>query len=221
MVELRELKLLDSTLIVWMGEFGRTPRINANNGRDHWSNSFTVALAGGGIKGGQAIGSTNADGIGVAQRPVTVPELHATIYTAVGVDPTKQNKSNTGKPIRIVDGGAKPIGEVFPAKADAKLRGVTAHLDRLARLPANLIKAKKTDAEIVEALYTAAVQRLPAEAEKAHALKYLQNAGNREEACRNLVWALVNSTEFFDLHSLKLTPPLANEFSETLHRVWK
>jgi RNA polymerase sigma factor (sigma-70 family) len=117
MSDLKEGKLLQSTLIVWMGEFGRTPRINANQGRDHWCNSFTVVLAGGVIKGGQVIGATNADGVGVAQRPVTVPELMATIYTAVGVDLRRRYPSGVeGVNIPIIDGPADPIREVVPAK---------------------------------------------------------------------------------------------------------
>jgi hypothetical protein len=135
--------------------------------------------------------------------------------------------SNTGKPVRYVDGGAQPIEEIVPKKAVPKVegeprpKGVMAHLDRLARLPADLIKAKKTDAEIVEALFVAAVQRLPADAEDINAVKHLQAAKDREEACHDLVWALVNTVEFFDLHGLKLSPQLANEFSEALHKVWK
>jgi RNA polymerase sigma factor (sigma-70 family) len=230
MHDLRERKLLDTTLIVWMGEFGRTPRINPGQGRDHWPTCFTVALAGGGIKGGQAIGATNADGAGIADRRVTLPEFHATIYAALGIDSTKQNQSNTGQPIRYVDGSAEPIAELLPKKAapksdkaanEARPKGVAAHLDRLARLPADLIKEKKTDVEIVDALFTSAVQRLPSAAERARMVAHLQAAQDREEGCRDLVWALVNTVEFFDLHSLKLSPQLANEFSDVLHKVWK
>src|SRR5262249_12109856 len=72
MSDLQERGLLDTTLIVWMGEFGRTPRINPQRGRDHWPNSWSTVLAGGGIKGGQAIGKTGADGMAVTERPVTV-----------------------------------------------------------------------------------------------------------------------------------------------------
>ena len=70
MEDLKDRGLLDSTLIVWMGEFGRTPKINGPTGRDHWANSWSTVLAGGGIKGGQVIGKTSADGMAVEERPV-------------------------------------------------------------------------------------------------------------------------------------------------------
>jgi hypothetical protein len=113
MSDLKERGLLDSTLIVWMGEFGRTPGINGNRGRDHFPNAWSTVLAGGGIKGGQAIGRTSANGMAVEDRPVTVPDLLATICRALGIDPAKHNDSNVGRPIRIVDRSAKPIQEVI------------------------------------------------------------------------------------------------------------
>jgi len=113
MADLKERGLLDSTLIVWMGEFGRTPRINQQNGRDHFPNAWSAVLAGGGIKGGQYVGATSADGATVKDRPVTTPDLLATVCKALGVDPAKQNNSNVGRPIRIVDKAAKPIAEVL------------------------------------------------------------------------------------------------------------
>jgi len=113
MDDLKDRGLLDTTTIVWMGEFGRTPRINGNNGRDHWANSWSTVLAGGGIKGGQVIGKTSADGLEVKDRPVTVPDLLATVCAALGLDPEKQNNSNVGRPIRLVDVGAKAIKEVL------------------------------------------------------------------------------------------------------------
>jgi uncharacterized protein (DUF1501 family) len=113
MKELDERGLLDSTLIVWMGEFGRTPAINSAGGRDHFPQAYSSVLAGGGIRGGQAIGRTSADGMTVEERPVSVPDLLATVCTAIGVDPMQQNDSNFGRPIRIVDPAAKPISEVL------------------------------------------------------------------------------------------------------------
>jgi uncharacterized protein (DUF1501 family) len=95
-----------------MGEFGRTPKINRQNGRDHFPNAWSTVLAGGGIKGGQAVGKTGADGMAVEDRPVSVPDLMATVCAALGIDPTKQNQSNVGRPIRIADVGARPIKEV-------------------------------------------------------------------------------------------------------------
>src|SRR5262249_8944168 len=99
MGDLKERGLLSSTLIVWMGEFGRTPKIvTARQGRDHWPNSWTTVLAGGGIKGGQVVGKTSKDGTTVEERPVTVPDLLATVCLALGINPEKQNNSNVGRP---------------------------------------------------------------------------------------------------------------------------
>ena len=112
MKDLKERGLLDSTLIVWMGEFGRTPVINPQRGRDHWPNSWSTVLAGGGIKGGQAYGKTSADGTTIEEKPVTVPDLLATVCKTLGVDPEKQNNSNVGRPIRIVDKPGKVITEI-------------------------------------------------------------------------------------------------------------
>jgi RNA polymerase sigma factor (sigma-70 family) len=112
LTDLKDRKLLDSTLIVWMGEFGRTPRINGNNGRDHWPFGFSVVLAGAKIKGGQAIGVTSDDGTVVAKRPVTVEEFFATIYQAVGVDPAKENRYNA-QLYPLVPKGTKAVAEAL------------------------------------------------------------------------------------------------------------
>ncbi len=113
MTDLRSRGLLDSTLIVWMGEFGRTPKINEQAGRDHFPNAWSTVLAGGGIHGGQSIGNTGADGEEVKDRPVQVPDLLATVVKALGIDPAKQNVVDNGRPIRIVDLKAKPIKEIL------------------------------------------------------------------------------------------------------------
>jgi Protein of unknown function (DUF1501) len=114
MTDLKQRGLLDTTLIVWMGEFGRTPRIaSERKGRDHWANSWSTVLAGGGIKGGQVIGRTSKDGTTVEERGVSVPDLLASVSLALGVDFMKQNASNVGRPIRIVEPTAKPIKEVL------------------------------------------------------------------------------------------------------------
>ncbi len=113
MDDLRDRGLLDSTLIVWMGEFGRTPKINKEAGRDHFPNAWTTVLAGGGIKGGQVIGDTGVDGMTVKDRPVSVPDFLATVCKSIGVDPMGQNMSDVGRPIRVVDPKAKPIQEVL------------------------------------------------------------------------------------------------------------
>lgn len=112
MVDLRQRGLLDSTLIVWMGEFGRTPRINPQQGRDHFPNAWSAVLAGGGIRGGQLYGRTSADGMTVEQNQVDVPKLMATICAALGIDHTRQNMSNVGRPIRLSDHGSSPIAEI-------------------------------------------------------------------------------------------------------------
>jgi hypothetical protein len=109
LADLKDRGLLDSTVVVCMGEFGRTPRINGTNGRDHWPASWSAVMAGGGIKGGQAIGKTSPDGTSVEEKAVKVPDLIATVVKAVGLDPQKQNMSNVGRPIRLADPSAKPI----------------------------------------------------------------------------------------------------------------
>ena len=101
--DLKERGMLASTLVVWMGEFGRTPIINRQAGRDHFPLAWSTVLAGAGIKGGQAIGSSGKDGAAV-QRPVGVADFLATVFTAVGVDPAKENFID-GRPIRLVKGG--------------------------------------------------------------------------------------------------------------------
>jgi hypothetical protein len=111
--DLADRGLLSSTLVVWMGEFGRTPKINANNGRDHFPLAWSTVLMGGGVRGGQAIGKTDPDGMRVAARPVAVGDFLATICAGLGIDPTKQNVSNVGRPIRIIDPKASPIREAL------------------------------------------------------------------------------------------------------------
>ncbi|HEV3027861.1 MAG TPA: DUF1501 domain-containing protein, partial [Planctomycetota bacterium] len=88
--DLRCRGLLSSTLVVWMGEFGRTPLINRQKGRDHYGQAFTVALAGGGIAGGRVVGKTDPEGFEIVQDPVTVPDLFATILRAMGSDPGRK-----------------------------------------------------------------------------------------------------------------------------------
>jgi uncharacterized protein (DUF1501 family) len=105
LADLKERGMLERTLVIWMGEFGRTPKINTNTGRDHFPKAFGVALAGGGIKGGQVIGSTSADGMAVTDRPVKVADLFCTFCQALKINPRKENISPGGRPIKIVDGG--------------------------------------------------------------------------------------------------------------------
>jgi len=103
--DLRQRGMLERTLVIWMGEFGRTPRINARAGRDHYPRVFNVALAGSGIRGGQVIGATDAGGVEVADRPVTVHDLFRTVYVSLGIDADHENMSRIGRPIKLVDGG--------------------------------------------------------------------------------------------------------------------
>jgi hypothetical protein len=109
MNDLQERGLLDSTLIVWMGEFGRTPKINGAKGRDHWPNCYSAVLAGGGIKGGEVVGKTSKDGTTIDEQPVSVADFLGTVCLALGIDPKKQNLSNTGRPVRLVDPKAQPL----------------------------------------------------------------------------------------------------------------
>jgi hypothetical protein len=109
--DLAHRRLLDRTLVVWMGEFGRTPRINQNAGRDHWPRSWSVVIGGGGMKGGQVVGSTDKDGIDVTDRPVGVMDLIATMTKAMGISVDTQYTTPRGRPMKVVDGG-KPIAEL-------------------------------------------------------------------------------------------------------------
>ena len=111
--DLKQRGLLDTTLVIWMGEFGRTPRINGGGGRDHFPNAWSTVLCGGGIRGGQRFGRTSDSGNAVEENPVSTSQLLATVCRALDIDHTKQNMSNVGRPIRIVESGAEPIGELL------------------------------------------------------------------------------------------------------------
>jgi uncharacterized protein (DUF1501 family) len=112
LADLKRQGLLERTLVVWMGEFGRTPKINPNAGRDHFPRVFNVALAGGGVKGGQIIGASNSDGTEVKDHPVGVSDLLVSLCHSLKVDPTKETMTPVGRPIKIVDGG-KPVRQLF------------------------------------------------------------------------------------------------------------
>ncbi|MFO0849689.1 MAG: DUF1501 domain-containing protein [Gemmataceae bacterium] len=103
--DLRERKLLDRTVVVCGGEFGRTPQMNPAGGRDHWPTGFSVAVAGGGLRGGQVIGATDPEGKSAAPAdPVSVGDLHATILHAVGLDPAKVVQTPIGRTVKLADG---------------------------------------------------------------------------------------------------------------------
>ncbi len=108
--DLRRCGLLASTLVVWMGEFGRTPRINTATGRDHFPDAWSVALAGSKIKAGQVIGATSRDAMEITDRPVSAAELFATILESIGIDSQDSNWKGD-RPIPMVD-SAVPIGEL-------------------------------------------------------------------------------------------------------------
>lgn len=111
--DLADRGLLDETLIVVMGEFGRTPKLNTRGGRDHWPRVFSVLLAGGGINSGQVIGSSDRTGESPLDRPVTPADLAATIHTALGVDPATMVHTPDGRPIRLASENSHVIDELL------------------------------------------------------------------------------------------------------------
>ena len=111
MRDLEDRGLLESTTILWMGEFGRTPNINSQGGRDHFPAAWTCVLGGGGIAGGQAYGRTSEDGVRVEENKCGVGNVLATLCTALGVDPESQHDTNTGRPVALVDD--EPIDDLL------------------------------------------------------------------------------------------------------------
>ncbi|OGG46237.1 MAG: hypothetical protein A3F84_19665 [Candidatus Handelsmanbacteria bacterium RIFCSPLOWO2_12_FULL_64_10] len=103
--DLAKRDLLSKTLVVCMGEFGRTPEINAQNGRDHWARAFSAAIAGGGAAGGQVVGATDEGGFEVTERPVPIQDLFATMFRCFGFDPKKTYRTPNGRPIKLVESG--------------------------------------------------------------------------------------------------------------------
>ncbi|OUW75606.1 MAG: hypothetical protein CBD74_14125 [Saprospirales bacterium TMED214] len=111
--DLEQRAMLDETLVVVMGEFGRTPKLNTRGGRDHWPRVFSVLMAGGGVAGGQVIGSSDAVGESPLDRPVTPSDLAATIYTLLGIDPKEEFHTDDGRPVRISPYEAEPVSELI------------------------------------------------------------------------------------------------------------
>jgi uncharacterized protein (DUF1501 family) len=103
--------LLDTTLVVWMGEFGRTPRVNKSGGRDHWPDCYSVLLAGGGVTGGAVLGASDRVGAYPAASPVTPADLAATIYWRFGLGPAAEVQDQTGRPYRLSEG--EPLRRLF------------------------------------------------------------------------------------------------------------
>ena len=104
---------LAKTLVLVLSEFGRTPRINTNAGRDHHARCFSCFMAGGGIQGGQVIGESDEDAMLPAERPVNPHDLHASLCHALGIDAAKEVKTPLGRPMRLINEGAKPVMELF------------------------------------------------------------------------------------------------------------
>lgn len=111
LTDLEKNKLLDTTLVVIATEFGRPPEFDAGGGRGHQSEAFSMVLAGGGLRLGQAIGDTDEIGQAVVNKPISVPDFHATIHSALAIDPSK-NLYSGDRPVPITDHG-KPVAEVF------------------------------------------------------------------------------------------------------------
>ena len=120
---LEDRGLLENTLVVWMGEFGRTPKINKNAGRDHWPQVSCALLAGGGMRTGQVIGATNTLGEHATDRPVHFQEIFATLYHNLGLDAHRDRIfDGSGTPRYPVDAEVEPIRELLEARVDHRLR---------------------------------------------------------------------------------------------------
>lgn len=111
-LDLEQRGMLDNTLVVWMGEFGRTPKLKADGGRDHYSKGWIANLAGAGVRGGQVIGATDKDGIDVSDRPIAIQDLFVSFCRVLDIDPRKEYHTFDARPIKLVDGGEE-IPELF------------------------------------------------------------------------------------------------------------
>ncbi|HWC88096.1 MAG TPA: DUF1501 domain-containing protein, partial [Pirellulales bacterium] len=110
--DLSERGLLDSTLVVWMGDFGRTPKINPDAGRDHWPHCYSMVLAGGGIRGGTVVGESDRQGAHPTSQPLTPADVHATIFAALGYDAQAVTyPALDGRPMLLSEG--RPILELL------------------------------------------------------------------------------------------------------------
>jgi len=112
LLDLEKDRLLDTTLVVIATEFGRPPEFDSGGGRGHQSVAFTCVLAGGGLRTGRVIGATDELGKAVVDRPVTVADFHATIHTALGINPHRNLYTSDDRPVPITDRG-RPIEEIF------------------------------------------------------------------------------------------------------------
>lgn len=112
LADLDARSLLDETLVVLMSEMGRTPRINGNGGRDHWTHCYSVVFAGGGIRGGTVYGESDAQAAYVKDRPVSTSDICATIYECLGIPPETRVPDRTGRPVEVAHGG-EPIWDIM------------------------------------------------------------------------------------------------------------
>lgn len=115
MEDLAASGLLETTTVCCMGDFGRTPKINQDAGRDHWPIGWSVVLGGGKIKGGEVIGAMSEDGMEIADRPVDVSNLFATLYESVGISAATELRSPNGRPLKLVGtfGSGEPVKELL------------------------------------------------------------------------------------------------------------
>ncbi|MEM7477403.1 MAG: DUF1501 domain-containing protein, partial [Planctomycetota bacterium] len=111
--DLRERGLLDETLVLVMGEFGRTPKLNVQGGRDHWPRVFSIAMAGGGVQGGQVYGSSDSVGESPEDNPVTPSDLVATVFELLGLSPSHELKTKDGRPVLLTPPEARVIRELI------------------------------------------------------------------------------------------------------------
>lgn len=111
--DLDQRGMLATTMVLIATEFGRTPEVNVNSGRDHWPNAYSMVVAGGGIRGGRVIGKTDRNCWAVTERPVQVEELLATVYTRLGIDIGKVYSTPIGRPVRVVDEPFEPVKELL------------------------------------------------------------------------------------------------------------
>jgi hypothetical protein len=111
--DLHDRGMLETTLVCALAEFGRTPKMNPAGGRDHWPHCFTVSFAGGGVQGGRVLGRSDAWGAYPDDRPVFPPEIVATIFYSLGIDPQSQLPAQSAAPRPLVDSGYQPLRELF------------------------------------------------------------------------------------------------------------
>jgi hypothetical protein len=110
--DLDQRGMLDSTLVICLGEFGRTPKVNKDAGRDHWPGAMSVLMAGAGIPGGQIVGATDPKGYYASENIYSPEDFAVSLYTKLGIDPHQLLHTSTGRPVHLVNGG-KPIKELF------------------------------------------------------------------------------------------------------------